>query len=143
MISLGAHIGDLAPSADPDSNLAWARGCDELHCQFGVLLAPPLTGAISLYAERMAQTHEHAIEFCECRAGQAARRYYEGIVKRRKEEPAAIRDGQMVDEVTWAQRRISQAQDAADSVPTVHGEESEPTASSTGESNAAHSRIPV
>lgn len=71
----------------------WARGCDK--CKFGIVSAPELTGAASLYLERMVQAIDGDLHFCDCRAGT---RYRASLLNRRQmliEE--ARRDPRMVE----------------------------------------------
>lgn len=46
----------------------WARGCPQ--CKYGILSAPELTGAGSLYLERLVQAIDGDLQFCTCRAGE-------------------------------------------------------------------------
>lgn len=70
---------------------SWAEGCGS--CNYGILSAPALTGAIEFYLERIAQWREGEIEFCTCRAGQC----YEVSLKNREQKlfEDARRDPQM------------------------------------------------
>lgn len=52
-----------------DTSRHWGRGC--ARCKFGIVSAPQLTGACSLYLERVVLMTAGDIEFCECRAGKA------------------------------------------------------------------------
>ena len=65
-------IADIVP--------AWAAGCDA--CKGGIVLAPELTGAVSLYLERLVQALDQDITFCTCRAGLA---YRSSLLNRRME----------------------------------------------------------
>lgn len=51
----------------------WANGCPS--CTFGVTAQGTLTGAVSLYEERMVQAMRGEAKFCTCRAGHMARQY--------------------------------------------------------------------
>ena len=50
---------------------SWAKGCTS--CQFGIVAAPDLTHAASLYMERLVQAIDGDIVFCTCQAGQRYR----------------------------------------------------------------------
>lgn len=56
----------------------WACGCGK--CKFGIVASVPLTGAASLYLERLVQAQDGDLTFCACRAGhmqrQSLRRLY-------------------------------------------------------------------
>lgn len=45
----------------------WAHGCDK--CRYGIVSAPELTGACSLYLERIVQMLDETLTFCTCKAG--------------------------------------------------------------------------
>lgn len=51
---------------------AWASGCSE--CNYGIRLAPDLTGVVSLHLERLVQAVDGDITFCDCQAGQSYRK---------------------------------------------------------------------
>jgi len=97
----------------------WARGCDA--CTNGIVLAPELTGAVSLYLERLVQAIDQDITFCTCRAGVA---YRSSLLNRRMEIlERAKREakGSMVNngtEIDTARGAIHAAQ--ARNMPTVH-----------------------
>lgn len=63
-----------------DNGPTWARGCDACTC--GIVAAPELTGAASLYLERLVQAIDGDITFCECQAGRA---YRVSLLNRRQE----------------------------------------------------------
>lgn len=46
---------------------SWASGCPS--CHYGIVSAPDLTGAVSIYLERVVQMISKQIVFCECQAG--------------------------------------------------------------------------
>jgi hypothetical protein len=58
---------------------AWACGCE--HCHYGLVDAPPLTGAANLYLERVVQAIDKMLTFCTCQAGQ---RYRASLLNRRQ-----------------------------------------------------------
>lgn len=92
---------------------AWANGCPS--CTFGVTKVGTLTGAVSLYEERMVQAMRGEAEFCTCRAGHMARQYA------RKVYSAMTEDGRRLacEKVDVAYTEIM-AKDAVD-MPTFHG----------------------
>ena len=107
-------VEDFAPD--------WAKGC--ARCRNGIVLAPELTGAASLYLERLVQAIDGDITFCTCQAGQ---RYRVSLNNRRLEinrqakqdalGATAIAVGNQID---VARHAIHAAQ--AQRVPTVHVE---------------------
>lgn len=62
-----------------DSEHQWATGCAS--CAYGIVSAPELTGACSLYMERIVLMTAGDIEFCECRAGKA---HHAALLNRRQ-----------------------------------------------------------
>jgi len=104
-------IADIVP--------LWARGCDA--CTNGIILAPELTGAVSLYLERLVQAIDGDVTFCTCRAGLAYRSSLLNgrmeILERAKREAK----GGMISrgtEIDTARAAIHAAQ--ARNTPTVH-----------------------
>lgn len=63
-----------------DNGPTWARGCPACTC--GIVSAPELTGASSLYLERLVQAIDGDITFCVCQAGQS---YRVSLLNRRQE----------------------------------------------------------
>lgn len=61
------------------TEMQWAQGCKE--CTFGIVSAQELTGAASLYLERMVQMIDGDIQFCLCKAGT---RYRSALMNRRQ-----------------------------------------------------------
>ncbi|MCC7196413.1 MAG: hypothetical protein IT356_12740 [Gemmatimonadaceae bacterium] len=105
------RIEDVVPS--------WAAGCDA--CTNGIVLAPELTGAVSLYLERLVQAIDGDVTFCTCRAGVA---YRSSLLNRRQEILERARreaKGSMIStgtEIDTARVAIHAAQ--ARNTPTVH-----------------------
>ena len=105
-------IADIVPS--------WASGCDA--CKGGIVLAPELTGAVSLYLERLVQALDQDITFCTCRAGLA---YRSSLLNRRMEilerAKREAKGSDMVStgtEIDTARAAIHAAQ--ARNMPTIH-----------------------
>lgn len=96
------------------SGAQWANGCPS--CTFGVTTQGKLTGAVSLYEERMVQAMRGEAEFCTCRAGHMARQYA------RKVYSAMTEDGRRLacEKVDAAFTEL--AAKVAVEQPTVHGE---------------------
>lgn len=63
-----------------DNGPTWARGCPSCTC--GIVAAPELTGAASLYLERLVQAIDGDITFCTCQAGKS---YRVSLLNRRQE----------------------------------------------------------
>jgi hypothetical protein len=51
----------------------WAKGCEA--CEFGIVAAPPILGALPLHEQRAVAHAEEMILFCECRAAYMYRQY--------------------------------------------------------------------
>jgi hypothetical protein len=84
------RVKDVYPESHEND---WARGCAS--CKFGIVSAPELTGAATLYLERMVQAIDGDIEFCKCRAGTS---YRSSLLNRYEAmKDAAKRDGRMAD----------------------------------------------
>lgn len=62
-----------------DSEHQWGTGCPS--CAYGIVSAPELTGACSLYLERIVLMTAGDIQFCECQAGT---RYHAALLNRRQ-----------------------------------------------------------
>ena len=108
---------DIADFAPP-----WARGCEG--CAYGIILAPELTGAASLYLERLVQATDGDITFCTCPAGHSYRvalnnRRLE-INRQAKQDAQGARAVGVASQVDVARYAIHAAQ--AQRVPTVHAE---------------------
>lgn len=92
----------------------WANGCPR--CTFGVTTQGKLTGAVSLYEERMVQAMRGEAEFCTCRAGHMARQYA------RKVYSAMTDDGRRLACEKVDQAFTELAAKVAVEQPTVHAE---------------------
>jgi hypothetical protein len=117
------------------SDSQWAAGCE--HCHYGIVSAPDLTGAVSLYLERLVQAISKQLVFCECQAG--TRLHSNLLNVRQKLIEEARRDPRMADfakrlthpDIECAQRLITESylfapaptmhMEQAKRVPTVHG----------------------
>lgn len=60
-------------SALKDNGPEWAHGCDA--CQYGIVLAPELTGGAEVHLERLIQHNAGDITYCTCQAGTRYRVY--------------------------------------------------------------------
>lgn len=82
----------------------WANGCEA--CRFGIVFAPKLTGAASLYIERAVQAHYELIAFCDCRAGLLQRQHLRRVWGTLALHPAIVRTiveaGNVGPTVRWA-----------------------------------------
>lgn len=112
MRPLREAIGDLS-NPGPDTNMFWAQGCAD--CRYGIVLAPPRTGAVSLYAERLVQASDQSVEFCACRAGHMARQHMRKLWQTRQTEANGF------SELDWARAHVVAAQSSA--MPTIHHDE--------------------
>jgi hypothetical protein len=125
MQTIGDVVGDITKLArDPESNLSWAQGCES--CKCGIVIAPELTGAVALYAERLVHAVDRDVTFCTCKAGLLARQHMLRLYRERQAEAqqpgtAAALGG--FDEVVWARQKIHAAYEMmATQEPTVNGE---------------------
>lgn len=108
-----------------DNGPEWAAGCDR--CEYGVVSAPPLTGACSLSLERLCQHVANEITFCDCMAGSRYRVNLQNHRQRLIEE--ARKDHRMEEQarrlshpdIETARTKIQQIY-AAMPTPTVHME---------------------
>lgn len=114
-----------APVPLTDSVPDWAAGCHDCTC--GLVSPPDLTGAVSLYLERLVQAIDKHLVFCTCMAGE---RYRACLLNRRQELiEEARRNPMMLDaakrlshpDIDGARTKIAEAQ--ALSVPSIHFEE--------------------
>lgn len=105
---------------------AWARGCEK--CKCGIVEAPELTGAVSLYLERLVQAIDGDLHFCTCQAGV---RYRVSLLNRFEAlKDEAKRDKRMTDaaqrrthpDVEAARHVIHESCSRTASVPTIHYE---------------------
>ena len=117
MRPLREAIGDLS-NPGPDTNMYWAQGCAD--CRYGIVLAPPRTGAVSLYAERLVQASDQSVEFCDCRAGHMARQHMRKLWQTRQADGQLRGVAGTLDEVAWARSRIEHAYRTMDvTTPTI------------------------
>lgn len=118
MQTVGDVLGDITKQpADPESNLRWAWGCDQ--CKRGIVTAPELTGAVSLYAERLVHCVEGDVQFCTCRAGHMARQHMQRLWRTRQQEMQSGGAMGPFDEVAWAKQKIEAAYEMMARTPTI------------------------
>lgn len=118
----------IAAYLPKDSKQHWGAGCDK--CNYGIVAAPELTGAVELYLERIVQALNGDITFCECQAGT---RYRVSLLNRRQKLIEDARKGKLMaayaqrqshPDLELAQKLVLQSYEAH--VPTIHLAE-EPT----------------
>lgn len=103
-----------------DNGPEGAHGCPL--CEFGIVTAPEITGAVPLYLERLVQAVDGDITFCGCQAG----RHYRVSLRNRRQEmiEQMKQDGRgtvkVDDPVSVARVLIGIEQ--AKRVPTVHAD---------------------
>ena len=85
------------PKLPPLPSDYWPRGCT--NCKYGIVAAPELTGAVSLYLERMVQMIDGDVTFCTCQAGT---RYRSALLNRRQ---ALIEEAKRHQDMTEAARK--------------------------------------
>jgi hypothetical protein len=106
-----------------DNGPSWAAGC--ANCTCGIV-TPELSGACSLYLERMVQAIESkGAIFCTCRAGVAARSNLlnrrQRLIEEARKMPLAREHGyDSSPEIEIAKQKIAAARAA--NVPTMHYE---------------------
>lgn len=66
----------------------WAHGCEK--CRFGIVFPTELSGADSLYMERLAQAVDGIVEFCDCKAGHMYRQHLRAEYRRVEKLSAGI-----------------------------------------------------
>ena len=108
----------------------WAHGCDKCTC--GVVKAPPLTGEVSLYMERLIQAIDKEIEYCTCKAGVRYRSNLQNRYRILIEEAKrlAATDLRMADaalrkshpDIDIARWHIERSYNMTANVPTIHYE---------------------
>lgn len=72
---------DLDKASAPE----WAKGCDR--CKFGVIGADYSSSPMPLYQAQPLLAEAGLIRFCDCEAGQAARRNAIGVWREVKDDP--------------------------------------------------------
>jgi hypothetical protein len=77
-------LSELAPD--------WCKGCEQ--CEYGLVSAPEIVGALTLAEQRAVAAAEDLIVFCTCRAGhmnrQYLRRVYNGLLPVQKQNYRAV-----------------------------------------------------